>query len=279
MTPQRLARAERAAAQPAGHQPGQHRAARPVRRRAAGQAARDQRDAAAVAVRRYHRGRADPADRLIVDEGPAAITAGGPAGGGRGADAEQRLRDERGVPGSTGRTRAAAAYAPNGGLRALTVHAGPTGLTGRCGNGTLVRGPAPSSSPTAPTAPACRCPASRRPGTRRTAGPGQHDGRPRRLPRLRRLPRADSPASAGERRGRRGTGTRTGRPAGAGRLAGTGRRAGRLGHPHLRPDAAAERHGRYGAAAARRAGRQPRTARQRRGASGHRRPGYPARRT
>ena len=55
------ARAERAAGQPAGPQPGQHRAARPVRRRAAGQAARDQRHAPPVALRRHHGGRPDPA--------------------------------------------------------------------------------------------------------------------------------------------------------------------------------------------------------------------------
>ena len=54
-------RAQRPAGEPARHQPGQHRAARPVRRRAAGQAARDQRDAAAVAVRRHHGGGAHPA--------------------------------------------------------------------------------------------------------------------------------------------------------------------------------------------------------------------------
>ena len=53
-------RAERAARPAAGDQPDQHRAARPVRRGAAGPAARHQRDAAAVAVRRHHRGRADP---------------------------------------------------------------------------------------------------------------------------------------------------------------------------------------------------------------------------
>ena len=61
LSPQRLARAQRPAGEPAGHQPGQHRAARPVRRRAAGQAARDQRDAPAVALRRHHGGGADPA--------------------------------------------------------------------------------------------------------------------------------------------------------------------------------------------------------------------------
>ena len=60
MTAAAAGRAERAAGQPAGPQPGQHRAARPVRRRPAGQAARDQRHAPAVALRRHHGGRADP---------------------------------------------------------------------------------------------------------------------------------------------------------------------------------------------------------------------------
>ena len=73
-------RAERAAGEPAGPQPGQHRAARPVRRRPAGQAAPDQRHAPAVAVRRDHGGRADPA-RADRRRGPGrAVTAGGRAG-------------------------------------------------------------------------------------------------------------------------------------------------------------------------------------------------------
>ena len=61
LSPQRLAELNDRLARPARHQPGQHRAARAVRRRAAGQAARDQRDAAPVAVRRHHRGGAHPA--------------------------------------------------------------------------------------------------------------------------------------------------------------------------------------------------------------------------
>ena len=61
LSPQRLTELNDRLANPPGHQPGQHRAARPVRRRAAGQAARDQRDAAAVAVRRHHGGGAHPA--------------------------------------------------------------------------------------------------------------------------------------------------------------------------------------------------------------------------
>ena len=53
--------AQRAAGEPAGHQPGQHRAAWPVRRRAAGKAARDQGHAPPVALRRHDGRRADPA--------------------------------------------------------------------------------------------------------------------------------------------------------------------------------------------------------------------------
>ena len=227
-------------------------------------------------------------DRLIEDEGPTAITAGGPPVAAGVPTPNSGYGMNEAYPGN-GTYAGSGAYASNGaygpdGPTGLTAHTGPTGLTGRmglrghwCGDRRL-----PAALRRRRLRPAgAQLLAVRVPG--RTAGPGQHDGRPGRLPRLRRLPRADSPASAGGARGAGGAGELAGtwRPAGAGGLAGTGRRAGRrLGHPHLRPDAAAERHGRYGGGGGDvRAGRRPRTARQRRGASGHRRPGYPARRT
>ena len=167
-------------------------------------------------------------DRLIVDEGPAAITAGGPPVAAGVPTPNSGYGMNEAYPGN-GAYAGSGAYASNGAY-------GPDGSYGAYGpyraneaNGALVRGPAPSSSPTAPTAPACRCPASRRPGTqadRRTWATRWAAGAatPATAATQSRLPR--------KRRGRQGAGgagelAGTWRPAGAGGLAGTGRRAGR----------------------------------------------------
>ena len=305
MTPARLARAERAAVEPAGAQPRQHRAARPVRGRAARQAARHHRHPPAIAVRRHHRGGADPA---------AADRRGGARGdhrrrclrlGGRRApDAPYAPIIMNGSPNGGGYGPMNGSYGSDGGYSepysgsyAGSYNgpgAGPYGASSGSyggnggsygGKGSPYPGPnVPRFTPATPAAPAAPA-APRRPavpGRSRCPGPTSA---------IRLQARADTagPAPAHRARGRTwgaGRGGRAGRPADATPVARPRRADSRPDPGPASPGPASPGPaspglrrvtGPAGTGRRRLVRRAPGTARRPRGASGNRGPGLPGR--